>query len=333
LFDAAATHLQSGQKESSIYSEYWERMSCMAGLNQLKTLALLALLSGLIVLAGYLLVGNEQGLYYGLGFAALSSFGSWFYSDKAALAAFNAKPTTRDEAPEIHDRVAELSHRAGIPMPTLYIVPSESPNAFATGRDPDHAAIALTEGIIKLLSPEELDGVIAHELTHVRNRDTLTQAVAGTLAGSLTFLGRILTLGALYFPVARPGRRGSNPLAILFLLVLAPFAAGLIRMAISRTREYAADAGAVEITQNPLALARALETLEATGQKVPIHGNPAFAGLFIVNPLSKEGLMRLFLTHPPTEDRIKRLQEMANTAEVSAAESSAESSKKLSPSA
>ena len=286
----------------------------MAGMNQFKTLLLLALLSGLIVLAGYLLVGNEQGLYYGLGFAALSSFGSWYYSDRAALAAFKAQPTPREQAPELFDRIEKLSDRAGVPNPKLYIVPSGSLNAFATGRDPDHAAIALTEGIIKLLPADELDAVIAHELTHVRNRDTLTQAVAGTLAGSLTYLGRILTLGALYFPVARIGRRGNSPLAILFLLVIGPLSAGLLRMAISRTREYAADAGAAEITQNPLALVRALETLESKGQAVPIHGNPAFAPLFIINPLSKEGLMKLFLTHPPTEDRIERLKELAEKA-------------------
>ncbi|TVQ13415.1 MAG: protease HtpX [Leptolyngbya sp. DLM2.Bin27] len=287
----------------------------MAANNQLKTLALLALLSGLIVLAGYLLVGDETGLIYGLGFAAVSSFGSWYYSDRAALAAFKAQPTPREAAPELFERLEKLSDRAGIPTPTLYLVPSEAANAFATGRDPNHAAIALTKGIIDLLPDDELDAVIAHELTHVRNRDTLTQAVAGTLAGSLTFLGRILTLGALYFPVARAGgRRGNNPIAILFLLVIAPFAAGLIRMAISRTREYAADAGAAEITENPLALVRALETLEAMGQKVPIHGNPAFAPLFIINPLSKEGMMALLKTHPSTEDRIQRLQEIAKTA-------------------
>jgi heat shock protein HtpX len=287
----------------------------MAGINQLKTLLLLALLSGLIILAGYLLVGNEMGLYYGIGFAAFSSFGSWYYSDRAALSAFKAQPTPRERAPELFDRIEQLSNRAGIPNPTLYIVPSESPNAFATGRDPNHAAIALTEGIIKLLPADELDAVIAHELTHVRNRDTLTQAVAGTLAGSLTYLGRILTLGALYFPVSQGGRRGNNPVVILFLLVVAPLGAGLLRMAISRTREYAADAGAAEITENPLALVRALKKLEAMGQKVPIHGNPAFAPLFIVNPLSKEGLMKLFLTHPPTEERIERLEALAKQAE------------------
>lgn len=299
----------------------------MAGMNLFKTFALLALLSGLIVLAGYLLVGNEQGLYYGLAFAALSSFGSWYYSDQAALAAFQAKPTPREEAPELYARLEKLCDRAGIPTPPLYVVPSEAPNAFATGRDPNHAAIALTEGIINLLPDDELDSVIAHELTHVRNRDTLTQAVAGTLAGSLTYLGRILTLGALYFPVTRGGRRGNNPIAILFLLVVAPLTAGLIQMAISRTREYAADAGSAEITGNPLALVRALEKLEAMGQKIPIHGNPAFAPLFIVNPLTKEGLMTLFMTHPKTEDRIQRLKELAKQINADGSES-----KVLSPS-
>ena len=299
----------------------------MVRINQLKTLALLALLSGLVVLAGYLLVGDEAGLYYGLGFAALTSFGSWYYSDRAALAAFQAKPTPPEEVPELYNRIETLSEKAGIPTPTLYVVPSESPNAFATGRDPNHAAIALTQGIIDLLPDDQLDSVIAHELTHVRNRDTLTQAVAGTLSGSITFLGRILTLGALYFPVARGGRRGNNPLAILFLLILGPLAAGLLRMAISRTREYAADAGAAEITGNPLALVKALETLEDMGQKIPIHGNPAFGALFIVNPLSKEGLMTLFMTHPPTEDRIKRLKELAATAAVPEAVTSAGNSK------
>ncbi|MGC1306256.1 MAG: M48 family metalloprotease [Phormidesmis sp.] len=283
----------------------------MAMMNQLKTLLLLTLMGGLIVLVGYLLVGSEEGLYYGLAFAAVSSFGSWYYSDRAALSAFQAKPTPREEAPELYDRIEGLSDRANLPNPKLYIVPSESPNAFATGRDPEHAAIALTEGIIKLLSPDELDAVVAHELTHVRNRDTLTQAVAGTLASSLTYLGRILTFGALFFPFARMGRRANNPITILFLLFIAPLSAGLLQMAISRTREYAADEGATEITGNPLALVTALEKLEAMGQKVPIHGNPAFAPLFIVSPLSKEGLMTLFMTHPPTSDRVERLKEMA----------------------
>jgi heat shock protein HtpX len=279
--------------------------------NQLKTAALLGLLSGLIVLGSYYLMGNEQGLYIGLALAAFTSFSSWYYSDRAALAAYQAQPIAREEAPQLYDLVASLSDRAQIPMPKLFVVPTQSPNAFATGRDPDHSAIAVTEGIVQLLSTEELAGVLAHELTHIRNRDTLTQAVAGTLAGAITFAGRILTLGALYGPITRDTRRGSNPVAILFLIVLAPVAASLIQFAISRTREFAADVGSAEITGNPTALATALEKLETIGHQIPMNGNPALSPLLIINPLSAEGLQSLFRTHPPTEERIRRLLELA----------------------
>lgn len=283
----------------------------MLGINQIKTAALLGLLSGLLVLGGYYLIGNEQGLYMGLALAALTSFSSWYYSDKAALAAYNAQPIARQEAPELYDMVASLSERAGIPMPKLFFVPTKSPNAFATGRDPEHAAVAVTQGIVDLLSPEELEGVLAHELTHVRNRDTLTQAVVGTIAGAITFLGRILTFGALYGPVTRDNRQGGNPFGLLFLIILAPVAAALLQLAISRTREYSADLGSAEITGNPGALASALEKLEAMGHKIPMNGNPAMSPLLIVNPLSTEGLMSLFRTHPPTQERIRRLLELA----------------------
>lgn len=283
----------------------------MFGINEIKTAALLGLLSGLLVLGGYYLVGSEQGLYMGLALAAITSFGSWYYSDRAALATYNAQPIARHESPELYDRVAALSDRAGIPMPKLFIVPTNSPNAFATGRDPEHAAVAVTQGIIELLSPEELDGVLAHELTHIRNHDTLTQAVAGTIAGAITFLGRMLTFGALYGPVTRDNRRGGNPMGVLFLIVLAPIAAGLLQFAISRTREYAADLGSAEITGNPKALASALEKLEAIGHQIPMNGNPAMSPLLIVNPVSTKGLLALFRTHPPTDERIRRLLELA----------------------
>lgn len=283
----------------------------MFGVNQLKTTALLGLLSGLIVLAGYYLVGNEQGLILGFVFAAFTSIGSWYFSDQAALAAYRAQPLVREQAPELFDLVARLSDRAEIPMPTVFLVPTKSPNAFATGRDPNHAAVAVTQGILELLSEEELAGVLAHELTHIKNRDTLTQAVAGTLAGAITFVGRILTFGALYGPVTYDNRRNSNPLAILFLIVLAPLSAGLIQLAISRTREYAADQGSAAITGNPLALVSALQKLEQLGRQIPMNGNPAFSPLLIINPLSLEGLQTLFLTHPRTEDRIQRLMELA----------------------
>lgn len=207
--------------------------------------------------------------------------------------------------------IARLSQRAEIPMPKVFIVPTKSPNAFATGRDPDHAAVAVTEGIMELLSPEELEGVLAHELTHVKNRDTLTQAVAGTLAGAITFLGRILSFGALYGPVTYDNRRNPNPFGLLFLIILAPLSAGLLQLAISRTREYAADQGSAEITGNPLALVNALRKLEQVGRQIPMNGNPAFSPLLIINPMSLEGLQTLFLTHPRTEDRIQRLMELA----------------------
>jgi heat shock protein HtpX len=283
----------------------------MGGINQLKTTALLGLLSGLLVLGSYYLMGNEQGLYLGLSLATITSFGSWFYSDKIALASYQAQPIARQDAPELYDLVASLSDRAEIPMPAVFVVPTQSPNAFATGRDPEHAAVAVTEGITQLLSQEELAGVLAHELTHIRNRDTLTQAVAGTLAGTITFLGRMLSFGALYGPVTRDDRRGGNPLGILFLVILAPISAMLIQLAISRTREFAADEGSAEITQNPLALASALQKLETVGRQIPMNGNPSLSPLLIINPLSTEGLQSLFMTHPPSEERIRRLQELA----------------------
>lgn len=279
--------------------------------NQLKTAALLGLLSGILVLGGYYLMGNEQGLYLGLALATLSSFGSWYYSDKAALMAYRAQPLTRSDGAELYDLVASLSQKAGLPMPTLFVVPTQTPNAFATGRDPEHAAVAVTEGILKVLSREELAGVLAHELTHIKNRDTLTQAVAGTLAGAITFLGRMLSLGALYGPVTYDDRRNPNPLGFLFLIILAPISATLVQLAISRTREFAADRGSAEITENPVALAQALEKLESIGQRIPMNGNPAFSPLLIINPLSSEGLQALFRTHPSTQERASRLLEMA----------------------
>jgi heat shock protein HtpX len=284
----------------------------MFGVNQLKTTALLGLLSGLIVLVAYYLIGNEQGLILGFVFAAFTSISSWYFSDQAALAAYRAQPIQREQSPDLYDMIARLTQRAELPMPKVFIVPTQSPNAFATGRDPQHAAVAVTEGILNLLTAEELEGVLAHELTHVKNRDTLTQAVAGTLAGAVTFLGRILTFGALYGPVTYDSRRNPNLLGLIFLIVLAPVSAGLIQLAISRSREYAADQGSAEITGNPLALVSALQKLEQVGHQIPMNGNPAFSPLLVVNPQSQQGgLQALFLTHPPTEERIRRLLELA----------------------
>ena len=278
--------------------------------NQIKTAALLGLLSGILVLGGYWATGNEQGALIGLVLAAVSSFGSWFYSDKAALAAYQAQPVTREQAPDLYDMVADLAQKAALPMPKLYLVPTQTPNAFATGRDPNHAAVAVTQGIMDILDREELAGVIAHELTHIKNRDTLTQAVAGTLGGAVTFLGRMLSFGALYGPVRRDTRDGGNPLGVLFLVILAPISASLVQMAISRTREFSADRGSAEITRNPLALASALRKLENVGKQIPMNGNPAFEPVLIINPFAG-GVQSLFRTHPPTEARIQQLQEIA----------------------
>ena len=279
--------------------------------NQIKTAALLGLLSGILVLGGYWATGNEQGALIGLVLAAVSSFGSWFYSDKAALAAYQAQPITREQAPDLYDMVADLAQKAALPMPKLYLVPTQTPNAFATGRDPNHAAVAVTQGIMDILDRDELAGVIAHELTHIRNRDTLTQAVAGTLGGAVTFLGRMLSFGALYGPVRRDSRDGGNPIGVLFLVILAPISASLVQMAISRTREFSADRGSAEITRNPLALASALQKLENVGKQIPMNGNPAFEPVLIINPFSGGGLQSLFRTHPPTEARVQQLQEIA----------------------
>lgn len=289
------------------------------GINEIKTAGLLGLLSGLLVLGGYYLVGNEQGLILGLVFAALSSFGSWYYSDRAALAAFQTQPLMQEEAPELYKMVKNLSDQAEIPMPKLFIIPTQAPNAFATGRDPEHATIAVSKGILELLTPSELETVIAHEMTHIKNRDTLTQAVAGTVAGAITYLGQILSFGLLFGPVSRDSRRGQNPLGLLFLIVLAPLSASLLQLAISRTREYAADLGSAQITGNPSALASALQKLETVSRQVPMHGNPTMAPLLIMNPLSREGLQSLFMTHPPTEERIRRLMELAQQQSLTAA--------------
>ena len=278
---------------------------------QIKTAALLGLMSGLLVLGGYWATGTTQGAFIGLVFAAVTSFGSWFYSDKAALAAYKAQPISREQAPELYDMVADLAKKADLPMPKVALVPTQTPNAFATGRDPNHAAVAVTQGIMQILDRDELAGVIAHELTHIKNRDTLTQAVAGTLGGAVTFLGRMLSFGAMYGPVNRDNRQGGNPIGILILVVLAPVSASIIQMAISRTREFSADRGSAEITGNPLALASALQKLESVGKKVPMNGNPAFEPVLIMNPFSGGGLRSLFRTHPPTEARVEKLREIA----------------------
>lgn len=277
-------------------------------MNQIKTAALLGLLSALLITVSYWVIGGTGGAIIGIGLAAAMNLGSWFYSDKIALAAYGAVPVTANQAPGLYTMVERLSQRANLPMPGVYIIPTPSANAFATGRDPEHAAVAVTEGIMNMLSEEELEGVIAHELTHINNRDTLTQAVAATVAGAISWLAQMASY-SMWFG-GRDDRNGPNPVGLLLTIILAPVAASVIQLAISRTREFSADAGAARLTGNPRALARALQRLESGAQQMPLNGNPAFAPLLIVNSSAGDWFRSLFSTHPTTEARIENLMKM-----------------------
>lgn len=277
-------------------------------MNGLKTAFLLSVLTVLLVLAGEYL-GGEKGMIIAFVIAAGTNFFSYFYSDKIALAMYRAQPVTREQLPRAYDVVERLTTRAGLPMPKIFVIPSESPNAFATGRNPQHASVAVTHGILGLLSDEELEGVLAHELGHVRNRDILTSSIAATLAGAITLLARM----AFWFEAFGAGgggdgeRRGGG-ISALFMLLLAPLAAILIQLWVSRTREYEADASGAHLTGNPYALASALEKISAVSRRVPLPASPNTAHLFIVAPLiSGEMLANLFSTHPPIQKRIERL--------------------------
>lgn len=275
--------------------------------NQLRTAALLALLSGLLITISYWVIGGTSGVVVGIVLAAVTNLFSWYQSDKIALAAYRARPVSPQEAPRLYQMVQRLCTRANLPMPGIYIVPSPAANAFATGRDPEHAAVAVTEGILNILPEDELEGVIAHELTHVINRDTLTQAVAATIAGAISFLAQIVSYSVWYTPYSRDDRNGPNPLGVLLTVILAPISATIIQLAISRTREFAADAGSARLTGNPRALARALQRLEATARQIPLDANPAFEPLLITNSISGQFLSNLFSSHPSTEARVQAL--------------------------
>ena len=277
-------------------------------MNAFKTTLLLTLLTLILVLAGAYF-GGEKGMILAFVIAAATNFFSYFYSDKIALAMYSARPVTREELPRIYQVVERLTQRAGIPMPKIYVIPTDSPNAFATGRNPQHASVAVTHGILSLLNDEELEGVLAHELSHVRNRDILTSSIAAALAGAITILARM----AFWFGAFGGGggdrrdREGGGLGAILMLL-LAPFAAMLIQLWVSRTREYEADASGAHLTGNPYALASALEKISAASRQVPLLASPSSAHLFIIAPLlSGETLANLFSTHPPIQKRIERL--------------------------
>jgi heat shock protein HtpX len=278
--------------------------------NTIKTTLLLGLLTGLIMGFGNYL-GGSQGLVIAFLFAVVMNFGSFWFSDRIVLAMYRARPVEESQAPELYAIVHNLTVRAGLPMPKVYVIPSDSPNAFATGRNPSHAAVAVTEGILRLLRREELEGVLAHELAHVKNRDTLISTVAATLAGVVMMLGSMVRWAAIFGGLRRSDDdEGGGLIGLIVMAILAPLAAFLIQMAISRSREYQADATGATICRNPLGLAGALEKLATSSERVPMQASPQTAHMFIVNPLSGATIGRLFSTHPPIEERVKRLQSM-----------------------
>ena len=280
--------------------------------NTLKTFLFLAALTALFVVVGGA-IGGRGGATLALILAGVMNFFAYWFSDKVALAMSGARPVSEQEAPELHAIVAKLAAQAGLPKPRVYLIPSETPNAFATGRNPEHAAVAVTAGIMHILNRDELEGVLAHELAHIKNRDILISSIAAVLAGAIAYLAQMAQWALFFGGFSRDDDEG-NPLGligVILMIVLAPIAASLIQLAVSRSREYLADATGAKICRCPLSLARALEKLEAWNKRIPMNVNPAQAQMFIVNPLRGETLMRLFSTHPPISDRIARLVEMA----------------------
>jgi len=281
----------------------------------IKTTILLAALTGLIMLIGGML-GGRGGLEIAFVFAIAMNFFSYWFSDKMVLKAYGAQPLDASNAPELYAIVNELANSANIPMPRLYMIDSDTPNAFATGRNPKHAAVAVTRGIMRICTREELKGVIGHELSHVLNRDILISSIAATLAGVVMMVASMARWGALLggFGGRDDNNRGGGMIELLAMAILAPLAATMIQLAISRTREYQADASGAHLTHNPLLLANALRKLESANERMPMaDASQATAHMFIVNPLSAGGMSRLFSTHPPIEERIRRLEQMAHS--------------------
>jgi heat shock protein HtpX len=275
--------------------------------NTFKTAFLLTALTLLLMLFGRYF-GGQNGMLLALAFAAVMNFVSYFYSDKIALAMYKAQPVTREQLPRAYAAVERLTQKIGIPMPKIYVIPTESPNAFATGRNPAHASVAVTHGILALLTDEELEGVLAHELGHVSNRDILISSVAATVAGAITMLASMGRFAMIFGGYGGDrDRRGGGGLGALFMLILAPIAASLIQLAVSRSREYQADATGAHFTGNPYALASALQKLDAYSRRVPMAASPSTAHLFIIQPLLGVSFGSLFSTHPPIAKRIERL--------------------------
>jgi heat shock protein HtpX len=278
--------------------------------NMLKTTLLLGVLTALILWFGEFL-GGTQGVMVAFIFAAVMNFGSYWFSDKLVLAMYRARPVGINEAPDLYRIVQNLATRAGMPMPKLYVIPTDAANAFATGRSPEHAAVAVTEGIMRLMNWDELEGVLAHELSHVKNRDILISSIAATLAGAIMMLANMARWGAMFGGFSRDDRdEGGGLIGLLAMSIIAPIAAMLIQFAISRSREFQADASGAHLLHSGEKLASALEKLEYAAQRVPLDASPQTAHLFIVNPLSGRSLANLFSTHPPLEERIRRLRAM-----------------------
>ncbi len=279
-------------------------------MNTLKTTFLMTLMMILFLFVGYL-VGGQNGMTIAFFFSLAMNFGSYWFSDKVVLSMYRAKQVDYNSAPELYSVVQQLTHNAGLPMPKIYIIEDETPNAFATGRNPQHAAVAATTGIINSLSREELSGVIGHELGHVKHRDILIGTIAATIVGTITFIAQMAGW-AMMFGGRGGDRDDDSGIAALFLMILAPIAASLLQLAVSRSREFAADAEGARISHNPLALASALKKISAVNQLKPLNNvGPATAHMFIVNPLKMSGVKKLFSTHPPIEERIKRLEAMS----------------------
>jgi heat shock protein HtpX len=279
-------------------------------MNTMKTFLLMGLLTVLLVVIGRV-IGGQGGMMIAFLFAVVMNFGSYWFSDKVVLSMYHAQEITQADNPALFQMIQDLAGRAGLPMPRVYLIPQDQPNAFATGRDPQHAAVAVTQGILRTLSMDELRGVLSHELAHVKHRDILVGTVAATIAGAISMLAS-MAQWAMIFGGGRVSsdREGGNPIAGLAMMIVAPIAALMIQMAISRSREFAADEGGAQISGNPLSLANALRKLELKSEQIPMNANPATAHMFIVSPLHGGGLSSLFSTHPPLEERIARLEAM-----------------------
>ncbi len=278
-------------------------------MNTFKTFLLMFALTLLLIFIGGI-IGGEGGMIFAFIIAGVMNLVSYWFSDKIVLKMYRAKELSRSEMPRLFQMTEEMTGRAGLPMPKLYLIPSDQPNAFATGRNPQHAAVAVTSGIVKILSEDELRGVIAHELAHVKHRDILVASIAATIAGAISMIASMAKWALIFGGRGADDRGGGNPLAAIAMMIVAPIAAMMIQMAISRSREFLADEGGAKMAGNPLSLASALKKLHIKAEQIPMEATPATAHMFIVSPLSGGGFLKLFSTHPPMEERVARLEAM-----------------------